>query len=110
MVRVRQYDPELNVLDAARRRLDRTSEGCDRIAVAYSGGKDSLALMHLVREMGATRLEVDLLAAEDVFKTRPVKDHAYGPSWYPIEDGRTPEQSRGTEPDGVPATAAGDDQ
>lgn len=50
MVRMRQFDPEKNVLEAARERVDVVLDGCDRIAVAYSGGKDSLALLHLVRE------------------------------------------------------------
>lgn len=39
-------------------------------------------------EMGATAHEVDLLAAEDVFKARSVAAHAYSPSWYPVEADR----------------------
>lgn len=62
----------------------------------------------IATEMGATPLEVDLLAAEDVFKARGTATHAYGPSWYPVEDGRSAAEARGVEPAGLPE-AVGDD-
>lgn len=48
MVRLREFE-DRDVLEAAAWRLDRTLLGFDRLAVAFSGGKDSLALLHLVR-------------------------------------------------------------
>lgn len=50
MVRMKQYEPGVSVLDAARARIDATLEECDRLVVAFSGGKDSLVVLHLVRE------------------------------------------------------------
>jgi predicted phosphoadenosine phosphosulfate sulfurtransferase len=48
MVRLREYE-ERDVLEAALDRLETTLLGFDRLAVAFSGGKDSLACLHLVR-------------------------------------------------------------
>lgn len=48
MVRMREFE-DRDVLEAARWRLERTLLGFDRLAVAFSGGKDSLACLHLVR-------------------------------------------------------------
>lgn len=49
MVRVREFE-DRDVLTAARDRLDRTILGADRLAVAFSGGKDSTTVLHLVKE------------------------------------------------------------
>lgn len=48
MVRLREFENR-DVLEAARWRLERTLLGFDRLAVAFSGGKDSLTCLHLVR-------------------------------------------------------------
>ena len=48
----------------------------------------------LMREMGATRDEVEALAAEGLFAARNIGGWAYSPAWYPVEDGRTVQQSR----------------
>lgn len=48
MVRIREFE-DRTVLEAAEDRLDRTLVGFDRLAVAFSGGKDSLTALHLVR-------------------------------------------------------------
>lgn len=49
MVRLREFE-DRTVLEAARWRLERTLHGFDRLAVAFSGGKDSLATLRLVHE------------------------------------------------------------
>lgn len=63
----------------------------------------------IMAEMGATAAEVDLLSQPDVFKARGSAGHAYSAAWYPVEDGRTAEQSRGTAEPDIPA-AVGDDE
>ena len=50
MARVRNY-LETDVLTEARARLRHTFEIFDTIAVMFSGGKDSLAVLHLTREI-----------------------------------------------------------
>jgi hypothetical protein len=69
--------------------------------------EDGVPRERIMQEMGATALEVDLLAAEDVFKARGTAGHAYGPSWYPVEDGRTPDESR---PHVIREAADGDEE
>ena len=44
-----------SVLDAARWRISRAFDECDRAYVAFSGGKDSTVLMHLVMEEAIKR-------------------------------------------------------
>lgn len=48
----------------------------------------------IMREMGGTRDEVEALAAEGLFAARNISAWAYSPAWYPVEDGRTVQQSR----------------
>jgi ParB-like chromosome segregation protein Spo0J len=48
----------------------------------------------VMTEMGATRDEVEALAASGLFAARGTSTHAYSKAWYPIEDGRTIQQSR----------------
>lgn len=55
MVRMKKYEPGKSVLDAARERIDATLDGCDRIAVAFSGGKDSQVVLNLVHERMVAR-------------------------------------------------------
>lgn len=50
MVRYKRYEEDRNVLDAARDRIDATLDVCDTLVVAFSGGKDSLSTLSLVRE------------------------------------------------------------
>ena len=48
----------------------------------------------VMAEMGATRDEVEALAAEGLFAARQISSWAYSPAWYPVEDGRTVQESR----------------
>lgn len=54
MSRIRRYI-EANVLDEARRRIDHVMDTFDDWIVAFSGGKDSLATLHLVRQVQEAR-------------------------------------------------------
>jgi predicted phosphoadenosine phosphosulfate sulfurtransferase len=46
---------DANVLDEARRRIHHIYDLFDNVVVAFSGGKDSLALLHLVKEVAEER-------------------------------------------------------
>lgn len=54
MARVRQFI-EANVLDEAKRRIHHIYDTHDHVVVGFSGGKDSLAVLHLTREVAAER-------------------------------------------------------
>src|ERR1019366_6623572 len=45
----------MDVLEAARQRIDGILDRYDTVAVAFSGGKDSLVTLHLVREQMQAR-------------------------------------------------------
>lgn len=51
---IKRYN-DVNVLDAARRRIKLTFDGFERIYLAFSGGKDSSVMMHLVMEEAIRR-------------------------------------------------------
>lgn len=53
-----------------------------------------LTVETIMAEMGATRDEVEALAAEGLFAARGTANHAYSPAWYPVEDGRSVRESR----------------
>ncbi len=52
MARRRQYI-ETDVLTEAKKRLHHIYDTHDSVVVAFSGGKDSLATLHLTREIAA---------------------------------------------------------
>jgi predicted phosphoadenosine phosphosulfate sulfurtransferase len=54
---IKRYRKE-NVLEAARRRIRETFDEVERVYVAFSGGKDSSVLMHLVMEEAMRRQQV----------------------------------------------------
>jgi predicted phosphoadenosine phosphosulfate sulfurtransferase len=54
MARVRRY-LEKDVLTAARERIHHIADTHDTLAVCFSGGKDSLAALHLTRQVLAER-------------------------------------------------------
>lgn len=54
MARTRQFI-EANVLDEAKRRIHHIYDTHDYVLVGFSGGKDSLAVLHLTREVAAER-------------------------------------------------------
>lgn len=54
MTRVKRFI-DANVLDEAKRRIHHTYDLFDSVVVAFSGGKDSLALLHLVHEVAEER-------------------------------------------------------
>jgi len=51
---IKRYS-DVNVLTAARRRIAETFDNFPRIYVAFSGGKDSSVMMHLVMEEAVKR-------------------------------------------------------
>lgn len=54
MARVRRFI-DANVLDEARRRIHHIYDTHDHVVVGFSGGKDSLAVLHLTKEVAAER-------------------------------------------------------
>jgi predicted phosphoadenosine phosphosulfate sulfurtransferase len=62
MVRVKHYLDDLNVLEAALKRLRHIFDVFDSVAVCFSGGKDSLATLHLAwqvaQERGLSQVDV----------------------------------------------------
>jgi predicted phosphoadenosine phosphosulfate sulfurtransferase len=48
MSTLKQYNPNLNVLDAARQRVAYAFDNFEKISVSFSGGKDSSVMLHLV--------------------------------------------------------------
>ena len=50
----------------------------------------------IMAAIGASREEVEALAAEGLFAARNIASWAYSAAWYPVEDGKTIEESRAT--------------
>lgn len=48
MSTLKQYNPNLNVLEAARQRVAYAFDNFEKISVSFSGGKDSSVMLHLV--------------------------------------------------------------
>ena len=53
---------EQNVLDAARDRIAKTFDSVERVYVAFSGGKDSSVMFHLVMEEAIQHIRIKALA------------------------------------------------
>ena len=51
MARLRRFDPDKNVLEAARERLRYIRNEFDSYVVSFSGGKDSQVTLHLAKEI-----------------------------------------------------------
>lgn len=50
---IRAFNGQINVLDAARRRIEKSVDLFDNLAVAWTGGKDSTVCMHILREFSS---------------------------------------------------------
>lgn len=48
MTKIKRYNQDLNVLDAARQRVAYAFDHFEKISVSFSGGKDSSVMLHLV--------------------------------------------------------------
>ncbi len=55
MSSLKLYDSQVNVLSAARERISFTFDNFSKIYIAYSGGKDSTVMFHLVMEEAVRR-------------------------------------------------------
>jgi len=55
---VRYYPDGVNVLDEAKARLRHAYKNFDHVVISFSGGKDSLALLELAREIAIDELQV----------------------------------------------------
>ena len=100
MSRYRVFSETEDVLQAAVRRLHHIYETHDSVAVAFSGGKDSLVTLHLARLVGAdygvTRLPVvfrdeevitpDILEFVDCYRQEPWVDMRW--YCYPLQSSR----------------------
>lgn len=53
-----KYFKNVNVLDAARRRISETFDSVERVYIAFSGGKDSSVMFHLVMEEAIKRNQI----------------------------------------------------
>lgn len=62
----------MNVLDAARWRINNILDTYDTVAVAFSGGKDSLVTMHLLREALEARAKGKPVKVNVVFRDEEV--------------------------------------
>lgn len=50
-----------------------------------------VTIQEVMRGIGATKQEVELLAQDGVFARLDTKNHAYSPAWYPVEVAKAPE-------------------
>jgi len=55
MSRLKIYNPEVNVFEATRKRIEFTFDNFEKIYIAYNGGKDSTVMLHLVMEEAIRR-------------------------------------------------------
>lgn len=55
MSSLKNFDPSISVLEAARQRIAFTFDNFERVYVAYSGGKDSTVMLHLTMEEARRR-------------------------------------------------------
>ena len=64
-----------NVLEAARKRISATFDECERFYIAYSGGKDSTVMMHLVMDEAIKRnVKVGVMFVDlEAFYTETIK-------------------------------------
>jgi predicted phosphoadenosine phosphosulfate sulfurtransferase len=85
MARYKKYI-ETNVYEEAKKRIHHTYDIFDRVVVAFSGGKDSLAVLHLVHEVAQERgiEKVDVVFRDEELIPQVVidfVDHYYHLPW-----------------------------
>lgn len=54
--------------------------------------ESGISVPEVMQGIGATRQEVELLAADGVFDRLDTKNHAYSQAWYPVEVARAPRE------------------
>ena len=72
----KRYNPDKNVLEAARERIAYTFDQCEKLYVSFSGGKDSTVMLHLVMAEAIKRgRTVGLLIIDMEAQYRATVDH-----------------------------------